>query len=76
MKLTRTLALLVFFAATNVTAASLSPEAVVRANLDAFNRQDVEALVATVADDFVWYNIDGGKMAPQTTGRESLRKGI
>ena len=47
-----------------------------RANLDAFNRQDVEGLVATVADDFVWYNIDGGKMAPETNGRESLRKGM
>ena len=52
------------------------PEATVRANLDAFNRQDVEALVATVAEDFVWYNVDGDKLLPETRGREALRKGM
>ena len=76
MKLTKLLATFALLGAANVFAAPSSPEAVVRANLDAFNRQEVDALVATVADDFVWYNIDGGKMVPETTVRESLRKGM
>ena len=76
MTLMKSLAVIALLAATQVHAAPLPPEAVVRANLDAFNRQDVEALVATVAEDFAWYNIDGAKMAPETTGRESLRKGM
>ena len=40
-----------------------SPEAMVRANFEAFNRQDIDALVATVAEDFIWYNIENDKMA-------------
>lgn len=52
------------------------PEAVVRANLQAFNLQDVDALVATVAEDFAWFNVDGDKMAVETRGREALRKGM
>ena len=36
----------------------------------------MEALVATVSDDFVWYNIDGAKMAAETSDRDSLRKGM
>ncbi len=58
------------------TATPPGPEAVVRANLDAFNRQDVEALAATVAEDFIWYNVDGDKLLPETRGRDALRKGM
>ena len=53
-----------------------SPEAVVRANFEAFNRQDIDALVATVAEDFIWYNIENDKMAIEASGRESLRMGL
>lgn len=53
-----------------------SPEQAVRANLAAFNRHDVEALVATVAPDFAWFNVDGEKLLPDSRGRDALRKGM
>ena len=53
-----------------------STEAVVRANFEAFNRQDIDALAATVAEDFIWYNIENDKMSIEASGRESLRKGV
>ena len=67
---------LLLLAAASALAQPASPEAAVRANLAAFNRHDVEALVATVAPDFAWFNIDGEKMAPDTHGRDALRKGM
>ena len=76
MKLLRMLASFALILSCTAFATPPSPETVVRANLDAFNRQEVEALVATVAEDFVWYNIDGARMAPETSGRESLKKGM
>ena len=67
---------LLLWTAGAVLAQPASPEAAVRANLDAFNRHDVEALVATVAPDFAWFNIDGEKLLPDTRGRDALRKGM
>ena len=53
-----------------------SPEAVVRANFEAFNRQDIDALVGTVSEDFIWYNIENDKMLIEASGRESLPMGL
>lgn len=47
-----------------------------RANFEAFNRQDIDALAATVAEDFIWYNVENDKMSIEASGRESLRKGV
>ncbi|MCY7387762.1 MAG: nuclear transport factor 2 family protein [Burkholderiales bacterium] len=55
---------------------SSSPEAVVRAYFEAFNRQDIDALVATVAEDFIWYSIENDKMSIEASGRESFRMGV
>ncbi|MBL8521209.1 MAG: nuclear transport factor 2 family protein [Betaproteobacteria bacterium] len=57
-------------------APSPTPEAVVRANSAAFNAQDVQALVATVAEDFVWFNVEGEKAEVQTRGRAALATGM
>lgn len=52
------------------------PEAVVRAQLAAFNVRDVEAMIRLVTDDFVWYNIKGDEMSVEARGREALKKGM
>jgi len=52
------------------------PEAVVRAQLAAFNAQDVEAMVRQVAQDFVWYTIKGDEMSVEVRGIEALKKGM
>ena len=52
------------------------PEAVVRANLAAFNAKDVDAMTKLVAEDFVWYNVEGDQMSVESRGRDALRKGM
>lgn len=53
-----------------------SAEAVVRANGAAFNAHDVKALAATVAEDLVWYQIDGDQVTVETRGRAALEQGM
>lgn len=64
------------FLCANALAQTATPEAAVRANAAAFNAQNVEALVATVAEEFAWFNVEGEKTTAETRGREALRSGM
>jgi hypothetical protein len=70
------LAIVCFISCAFAFAQPATPEAVVRANSAAFNAQDVAALAATVAEDFVWFNVEGEKISAETRGREALRTGM
>ena len=51
---------------------TMTPEQVVRQNLDAYNRRDIEGFMASFADDIVLYNFaDGQKTAD---GKQQVRK--
>jgi acetyl esterase len=52
------------------------PEAVVRAHLADFNARNVDAMAKRVAEDFVWYDVNGDQTKVETKGREALRKGL
>lgn len=57
------------------TAWLMTPEAILlRAYLDAVNRMDAPAVAALCAEDFVWYGIDGDKLAPEVLGRAALHE--
>jgi acetyl esterase len=71
----RYLAALGFIDASKV-AGHEGPEAVVRAHLADFNSRNVEAMARRVAEDFIWYNVDGAENKIETRGREALRKGL
>lgn len=53
-----------------------SAEDVILAQLLAFNAQDVEALVANVAPDFVYFDVDDSGAQPQLQGREAFRRSM
>lgn len=52
--------------------AALDPEEVITAQLEAFNAGDVEAMVANVAEDFVYFAVDAGGAAAELQGREAF----
>ncbi|MBI3775441.1 MAG: alpha/beta hydrolase fold domain-containing protein [Gammaproteobacteria bacterium] len=64
------------YIAAPLTPAFDSPETVVRAQVDAFNARDVEAMARYVAEDFVWYNVVADKMEIESKGRAALRAGM
>jgi len=41
-----------------------------------FNNQDVEGLVANMAEDFVWVQVDGAETAVEASSAEGLRSGM
>ena len=49
------------------------PLAVVRGQLDAFNRHSAEDLLAWVAPDVAWMNVQADSMLVEVRGREMLR---
>lgn len=52
-----------------------SEEAVLlRAYLDAFNRQEPGTIAALCAEDFIWYGVEGGTLAPEVQGRSRLHE--
>ena len=54
-----------------------SPELeLVRAQVDAFNRHDVEAMIARVAPDFVWLSVAGDSVTVEARGRGALAEGM
>lgn len=57
------------------TAWLMTPEAILlRAYLDAVNRMDADAVTAMCAENFIWYNVDGDKVAPEVQGRAKLHE--
>lgn len=50
-----------------------TPEAIVQEQLEAYNRQDLEAFAATYADDIAIFNLPDGT-TPQIAGRDQLRE--
>ncbi len=52
------------------------PIAVVRAQIEAFNRNEADALAARVAEDFVYYNVTSDATTVETKGRAALRDGM
>ena len=48
----------------------------VRAHLAAFNAKDIDAMAKRVAEDFVWYDVNGDQTRIDTRGRDALRKGM
>lgn len=54
-----------------------SPELdLVRAQIDAFNRHDVEAMTARVAQAFVWLSVAGDSVTVEARGRAALAEGM
>ncbi|WP_420426781.1 nuclear transport factor 2 family protein [Algiphilus sp.] len=51
-----------------------SKRALILRYLDAYNRFDVEAMMATVHDDVVFQNITAGEVTAQADGAASLRQ--
>ena len=49
---------------------------VVRAPFEAFNRHDVDALVARVAPDFIWFNVTSNETKVEVQGRDALRASL
>ncbi len=47
---------------------------VVKRQFAAFNAQDVEALGLNVTQDFVWYDVDEGRVKTMVTGRNALEQ--
>lgn len=57
--------------------AHTSPELdIVREQIDAFNRHDVEAMTARVAPDFVWLAVAGDSVTVEARGRDALAEGM
>lgn len=50
-----------------------SSEAIVRAYTAAFNRHDIDAMLALAHMEIEWLSIDGSKAAVETSGKEALR---
>lgn len=50
--------------------------AVVHEQMDAFNRQDVEAMAERVAPDFVWFSVDDDEVRVEARGRAALAEGM
>ncbi|MDQ3013628.1 MAG: nuclear transport factor 2 family protein [Acidobacteriota bacterium] len=49
-------------------------EEIVRKFEAAFNKHDVAAMAALVADEAQWFNIEGDKMAVETNGKAAMEK--
>lgn len=63
--------LLFHLSATGAPAAAVAPETVVQQQLDAYNAHDLDAFLATYADDAELHAFHG---ALQTRGKEEMRK--
>lgn len=48
----------------------------VHEHMAAFNRHDVEGMVARVARDFVWLSVSGDEVTVEARGRETLAEGM
>jgi len=57
-------------------AQAADPVQVVRAHFEAFNRHDVDALVARVAPDFIWFNVTSNETKVEVQGRDALRASL
>jgi hypothetical protein len=49
---------------------------VVRAQFEAFNDHDVEALTARIAPDFTWWSVSGDSTVLEVRGRDDFRDGM
>lgn len=56
--------------------APASAEDVILEQLQAFNAGNVEAMVANVADDFVWFAVDAMGVVPQLQGRAAFHRSM
>jgi hypothetical protein len=50
--------------------------AVVHEQMDAFNRQDVDAMAERVAPDFVWFSVEDDEVTVEVRGRAALAEGM
>ena len=57
-------------------AADTTPERVVRAFTDAFNRHDVPGMLALADSAIVWLSVSGDSVLVETRGREALARGM
>ena len=53
-----------------------SAEGIVRAYTEAFNRHDIDAMLALAQPEIEWLTIDGSKSAVETAGKEPLRAAL
>ena len=53
-----------------------SPEAVVRAYVEAANARELEALLALATDGIEWLSVEGTRVAVETSGRAALREAL
>ena len=51
-------------------------EALVRQFVDAFNRQDPDAMMAMMTPDIQWLNVDGEKISSEGAGRDAIGAGM
>lgn len=57
-------------------AAAEGPEAVIRAQLAAFNAHNVEAMVANLAGEFAWFAVGSDSMTVEMQGRDAFRSSM
>ncbi len=55
-----------------------SPDAtrIVQGYVDAFNRRDIDAMLAVAADSLEWINLSGATASLETSGKDALAKGL
>ncbi len=53
--------------------AAEGPEAVIRAQLAAFNAHNVDAMVANLAGEFAWFAVSSDSMTVEMQGRDAFR---
>ncbi len=56
--------------------AAANGAAVVRHFVDAFNEHDIDAMLAHVADDFLWMSVKGGTITIESRGHDQLRSAM
>ena len=61
---------------TNAPRAQSTPQNLVLAFIEAYNVQDVDQMLAMVAADIRWMNVDGVRIRLQTVGKEALGSGM
>lgn len=62
--------------ATSGNAAERANMRLIQSHVADFNNQDVEGLVANMAEEFVWVQVDGAETAVEADSAEALRSGM